>query len=448
MFKKILIANRGEIAVRVIRACKELDIPTVAVYSEADTDSLHAKFADEAVCIGPPQSSKSYLNMSSIISAAQITGADAVHPGYGFLAENAQFAEICRSCHLTFIGPTPDAIEKMGDKAYARRMMAKAGLPIIPGTAETVKSEKEALAFAGEVSYPVIIKAAAGGGGRGMRVVQNERELKKALPTAQAEAQAAFGNDQVYLEKYINEPRHIEFQVLADKYGNVIHLGERDCSVQRRHQKLIEESPSVVLTEEQRQEMGAAAVKAAQTVHYQNAGTVEFLMDSEGHYYFMEMNTRLQVEHPVTEEVVGIDIVKEQIRLAAGEKLDRDQGQVHLTGQAIEFRINAEDPEKDFMPVAGKVNLYNPPGGPGVRVDSHLYSGYTVPPYYDSLLAKLIVWGETREEALTRARRALEEFIIVGLGTTIPFHLKVIENAFFQKGDYYTNFVSRRILNE
>lgn len=448
MFKKILIANRGEIAVRIIRACKELDIPTVAIYSEADVDSLHTKFADEAVCIGPAQSNKSYLNMPGIISAAQITGADAIHPGYGFLAENAQFAEICHSCHLTFIGPSAHAIEKMGDKAYARRTMAKAGLPIIPGTKETIKSDKEALNFASEVSYPVIIKAAAGGGGRGMRIVQNERELKKVLPTAQAEAQAAFGSSDVYIEKYISEPRHIEFQILADKHGNVIYLGERDCSVQRRHQKLVEECPSVVLTEAKRQEMGEAAIKAAQAVHYENAGTVEFLVDNHGDFYFMEMNTRLQVEHPVTEEVVGIDIVKEQIRLATGEKLDHAQEQIQLKGHALEFRINAEDPEKDFMPAAGKITLYNPPGGPGVRIDSHLYSGYTVPPYYDSLIAKLIVWGETRNEALARAKRALSEFIIVGLETTIPFHLKVVENAFFRKGDYYTNFVSRRILNE
>lgn len=448
LFKKILIANRGEIALRVIRACKELDIPTVAVYSEADVDSLHAKFADEAVCIGPPQSNKSYLNMPTIISAAQITGADAIHPGYGFLSENAQFAEVCRSCHLTFIGPPPQAIEKMGDKAYARRTMAGAGVPIIPGTKETIKSDKEAASFADKVSYPVIIKAAAGGGGRGMRIVQSEKELKKALPTAQAEAQAAFGSSEVYLEKYVSEPHHIEFQVLADKHGNVIHLGERDCSIQRRHQKLVEESPSVKLTEEIRQAMGAAAIKASRAVEYENAGTVEFLLDSKGDFYFMEMNTRLQVEHPITEEVVGIDIVKEQIRLAAGEKLDHTQDQVHSRGHAIEFRINAEDPEKDFMPAAGKISLYNPPGGPGIRVDSHLYSGYTVPPFYDSLLAKLIVWGETREEAIARSKRALGEFIVIGLETTVSFHLKVVENAYFRKGDYCTDFLSRRILNE
>jgi len=447
VFKKVLIANRGEIALRIIRACRELDIPTVAVYSEADADSLHTKLADESVCIGPPDSGKSYLNIPGIISTAEVTGADAIHAGYGFLAENPQFAEVCESCGLTFIGPSSKAISAMGNKIEAKRLVKEAGVPVIPGSNGIVRSEEEALACAEEISYPVIIKAAAGGGGRGMRIAYNEGDLKRLLQTASSEAGTAFGNSDIYLEKYIEQPRHIEFQILADKYGNVIHLGERDCSIQRRYQKLIEESPSPILNREEREEMGKAAVAAAKAANYVNAGTVEFLVDEQENYYFMEMNTRIQVEHPVTEMVTGVDIVKEQIRLAAGERLAHSQSYIKLYGHAIEFRINAEDPEEDFLPRAGKIKLFNPPGGPGVRVDSHLYSGYVIPSHYDSLLAKLIVWGETRDEAILRARRALSEFIIVGLETTISFHLKVVEDEFFRKGEIYTDFISRRILN-
>lgn len=448
MFSKVLIANRGEIAVRVIRACKELGIPTVAIYSEADTEALHAKLADEAICIGPAQTHRSYLNIPNIISAAEVTGADAIHPGYGFLAENPQFADICRSCHITFIGPVAEAIETMGHKSEARRRMVEAGVPVTPGTSGSVSGEKEALSAAEKIGYPVIIKASAGGGGRGMRVAQNEKELVKFLQMAQSEAKAAFGNDDVYMEKYVNEPRHIEFQILADGHGNVIHLGDRDCSIQRRHQKLIEESPSPSINPEMRKEMGEVAVRAAKAVGYTSAGTIEFLVEPDGSYYFMEMNTRVQVEHPVTEMVTGVDIIKEQIRVAAGEKLSYTQDDIKQNGHAIEFRINAEDPSRDFMPAGGRVTLFNPPGGPGVRVDSHLYTGYDVPNYYDSLLAKLIVWGKDRNEAINRGRRALEECVVMGLATTIPFHLRVLDNAFFKKGEIYTNFISRRILNE
>lgn len=448
MFKKILVANRGEIAIRIIRACKELNIASVAVYSEADTDSLHTKLADEAICIGPPQAHYSYLNIPNIISAAEVTGAEAIHPGYGFLAENAQFAEICRTCHITFIGPHAEAIESMGHKSEARKRMIAAGVPVTPGSEGSVKDEKEALKVAEEIGYPVIIKASAGGGGRGMRVAQSKKELVKFLQMARTEAKAAFGNDDVYMEKYVEEPRHIEFQILADSNGNTIHLGDRDCSIQRRHQKLIEESPSPSLSEKARKGMGEVAIKAAKAVGYESAGTIEFLVEPNGNYYFMEMNTRVQVEHPVTEMVTGIDIIREQIRIAAGEKLVYKQDEVRQNGHAIEFRINAEDPEKDFMPQGGDITLYNPSGGPGVRVDSHLYTGYSVPNYYDSLLAKLIVWGNDRNEAIERGRRALDEFVIIGLETTIPFHLKVLENAFFRKGEIYTNFIARRVLSD
>lgn len=448
MFRKILIANRGEIAVRVIRACKELDIATVAVYSEADSEALHAKLADEAICIGPAQVHRSYLNIPNIISAAEITGVDAIHPGYGFLAENPQFAEICKSCRITFIGPPSEAIEAMGHKSEARRRMQVAGIPVTPGTSGSIKDADEALRAAGEIGYPVIIKASAGGGGRGMRIAQNEKELVKFLQMAQSEAKAAFGNDDVYMEKYVEEPRHVEFQILADAYGNVIHLGDRDCSIQRRHQKLIEESPSPSISDKTRTEMGEVAVRAAKAVGYVNAGTIEFLVEPDGSYYFMEMNTRVQVEHPVTEMVTGIDIIKEQIKIAAGEKLSYKQENIQQNGHAIEFRINAEDPSKGFMPAGGKIELYNPSGGPGVRVDSHLYTGYEVPNYYDSLLAKLIVWGKDREEAMQRGRRALEECVVIGIATTIPFHLKILENAFFRKGEVYTNFISRWVLSD
>ena len=448
-FGKILIANRGEVALRVIRACRELGIGTVAVYSEADRDCLHARMADEAVCIGPPPSAGSYLNVQNIISAALVTGANAVHPGYGFLAENANFARACADSGLVFIGPSPDAIERMGDKAVARETMMKAGVPCVPGSDGPVETEAEALRFAAQVGYPVLIKAAAGGGGRGMRVAADAGSLGASMQAAKSEASIAFGNDTVYIEKYLTRPRHVEFQVLADSHGNAIHLFERDCSVQRRHQKLIEESPSPALDPATREAMGVAALKAVRAVDYVNAGTVEFLLDEDGSFYFMEMNTRVQVEHPVTEAVTGIDIIKEQIRIAAGLPMKHTrQEEIVQRGHAIEFRINAEDPSADFRPSPGRVEVFNPPGGFGVRVDSHVYSGYHVPPNYDSLLAKLIVWGETRAEAVNRARRALDEFIVVGIPTTIPFHQVVVDNEYFQRGEVYTDFVPRHIFFE
>ncbi len=446
MFKKILIANRGEIAVRIIRACREMDISTVAVYSQADKDSLHVRWADEAYCIGPPPAAQSYLNFSNIISAALISGAEAIHPGYGFLAENASFAEICLASGITFIGPPPAAIQKMGDKALARKTMIAAGVPVVPGSEGVVGDFTKAAKIARDIGYPVIIKASAGGGGRGMRVVHNEAELEKAFSTAQAEARSAFGSGEVYIEKYIEEPRHIEFQVLGDSYGHIIHLGERDCSVQRRNQKVVEEAPSAALTPELREKMGEVAVKAARAAGYYSAGTVEFLLDKHYNFYFMEMNTRIQVEHPVTELVTGIDLIKEQIRIAAGEKLALAQEDVVIRGHAIECRINSEDPSKNFMPVPGKIVAYLPPGGPGVRVDSAVYEGYVIPPFYDSMIGKLIVWGKDREEAIARMQRALQEFVIEGVPTTIPFHLKVLNNAFFRSGEVYTNFIQRRVL--
>jgi acetyl-CoA carboxylase biotin carboxylase subunit len=441
-FGKILIANRGEVALRVIRACREMGIPTVAVYSEVDRDSLHTRMADEAVCVGPAPSALSYLNVPNIISAALITGAEAIHPGYGFLAENAGFARACGDSGITFIGPTADAIERMGDKAVAKQTMRDAGVPTVPGSDGAVADEAEALRFAKQVGYPVLVKASAGGGGRGMRIATDAASLRSGLHQARAEAAVAFGDDTVYLEKYLSHTRHIEFQVLADTHGNAIHLFERDCSVQRRHQKLIEESPSPALTDEQRRVMGDAALLAVRAVGYVNAGTVEFLLDEDGSFYFMEMNTRVQVEHPVTEAVTGVDIIKEQIRVASGEPLRHpDQRDIVQRGHAIEFRINAEDPAHGFRPHPGRIEVFNAPGGLGVRVDSHMYSGYTVPPNYDSLIAKLIVWGETRYEAINRARRALDEFIVVGIPTTIPFHQAVIENECFQQGEVYTDFV-------
>ena len=443
---KILIANRGEVALRIVRACKEMGIRSVAVYSEADRDSMHARMADERVCIGPAQSAQSYLNMPNIISAALVTGADAVHPGYGFLAENAAFARACIDSNLVFIGPSADAIDRMGDKAVARSTMMAAGVPCVPGSDGPVETEAEAATFAREVGYPVLIKAAAGGGGRGMRVARDESELAGNLAAARAEAAAAFGNDTVYLEKYLTRPRHVEIQVLADAHGNAVYLFERDCSVQRRHQKLIEEAPSPALTPELRAAMGEAALKAVRAVGYQNAGTVEFLLDEDGSFYFMEMNTRVQVEHPVTEQITGVDIIKEQIRIASGERMKHaEQSSVVLRGHAIEFRINAEDPLHNFRPHPGKIEYFNPPGGFGVRVDSHLYGGYTVPQHYDSLLAKLIVWGETREEAIARARRALDEFIIIGVPTTIPFHQFVVEEEHFARGEVYTDYVDKHV---
>ena len=447
--QKVLIANRGEVALRIVRACKEMGIGSVAVYSEADRDSLHARLADEAICIGPAASSASYLNMPNVISAALISGADAVHPGYGFLAENAAFARACVDSGLIFVGPSADAIERMGDKAVARSTMMEAGVPCVPGSDGPVADVEEALRFARQVGFPVLIKAAAGGGGRGMRVALEEGDLAASFDAARAEALVAFGNDTVYIEKYLARPRHIEIQVLADTHGNAVYLYERDCSVQRRHQKLIEEAPSPALSEETRAAMGAAAMLAVRAVGYVNAGTVEFLLDTDGRFYFMEMNTRVQVEHPVTEQVTGVDIIKEQLRIAAGEPMKHaTQESVYLRGHAIEFRINAEDPLHNFRPHPGKVEVFNPPGGFGVRVDSHLYSGYTVPPTYDSLLAKLIVWGETRAEAVARGRRALDEFIVLGIPTTIGFHQFVVEEEHFISGEVYTDYVEKHVRPE
>ena len=442
MFKKILIANRGEIALRVISACRELGIKTVAVYSQADENSLHVRFADEDVCIGPARSADSYLNVPAIISAAEITGADAIHPGYGFLSESAYLAEVCEACHIKFIGPDPNVIRLMGDKARARRAMKKAGVPVLPGSDGPVESEEKGLKVAKELGYPVIIKAVAGGGGRGMRVVREESELGKSLKTAQREAEAAFGVGDVYLEKYVENPRHIEIQVLGDHHGNVIHLGERECSIQRRHQKLIEEAPSIALTEKQRRKMGATVVDAARAVQYTNAGTFEFLMAPDGAMYFLEANTRLQVEHPVTEFVTGIDIVKEQIRIAAGEKLAFKQSDVTFTGHSIECRINAEDPET-FTPSPGLIHAYSVPGGPGVRVDTFVHAECTVSPYYDSLIAKIIVHGRDRTEAIARMRRTLEMTVIEGIKTSIPLQMKILAEPDFVAGRLSTSFMER-----
>lgn len=445
MFSRVLIANRGEIALRIIRACKELGIETVAVYSTADKESLHVKLADEAVCIGGASAAQSYLNISNIIAAAQNTGAEAIHPGYGFLAENSYFADLCGSNNIKFIGPDPEVIDLMGDKVKARELARKAGLPLVPGSEGALNSYKEAVELAREIGYPVMIKASAGGGGRGMRLAHNEASLKESVEMARMEARAAFGNDEVYIEKYIEEPRHIEIQILGDQYGNIIHLGERDCSLQRRNQKLLEEAPSTLLDENLREIMGNLAVNAAREANYHSAGTVEFLVDKEKNYYFIEMNTRVQVEHPVSEMVSGVDIVKEQIKIANGKALGYSQDDISIRGWAIECRINAEDPKNDFCPSPGKIGQYFIPGGPGVRVDSAAYSGYTIPPYYDSMIAKLIVWGQNRDEAISRMKRALNEFQIENIATTIPFHLKVLNNAFFQRGEVYTNFIQRRM---
>jgi acetyl-CoA carboxylase biotin carboxylase subunit len=439
-FSKILIANRGEIACRIIWTCKEMGIRTVAVHSEADKDALHVRFADEAVCIGAAPSAQSYLNIPAIISAAEITNVDAIHPGYGFLAESDTFAKICGDCNIKFIGPEPHVIKMMGDKVEARRTMSAAGVPILPGSPEPIESADEAIRLAKEIGFPVIIKAAAGGGGRGMRIVRAEEELASNLEMAQQEALAAFKNGSVYIERYIERPRHIEIQVLADEYGNVIHLGERECSIQRRHQKLLEEAPSPVITPEQRAQMGAVAVKACQEIGYSSAGTFEFLLDEDGSFYFMEMNTRIQVEHPVTEMVTLADIVRNQIRIAEGEELGVTQEEVLIVGHSIECRINAEDPEK-FTPSPGRITAFNLPGGPGVRVDTAAYPGYVVPPYYDSMIAKLIVHARTRELAIARMRRALEAMVIEGIKTTIPLHLKIMNDPKFQKGDFSTKFM-------
>ena len=442
MFRKILIANRGEIALRIISACRELGIRTVAIYSEADRDALHVRYADEDVCVGPYPSSASYLNISSIVSAAEITEADAIHPGYGFLSENAYFAEILHDCNITFIGPSPDSIRKMGDKSLARKTVAAAGVPTVPGSPGPLESVDDAIAFAKRAGYPVILKASAGGGGRGMRVARDERELANAYDTARAEAEKAFGNAEVYLEKYLESPRHVEFQVFGDSHGNLRHLGERECSIQRRHQKLIEEAPSSVLDEDLRRRMGEAAITAARAVNYVNAGTVEFLLDRDGKFYFMEMNTRLQVEHPITEEVTALDLVKEQIAVASGAPLSFADRDMSPRGHAIEFRINAEDPVT-FQPSPGRIAVFHPPGGLGVRVDTAAYQGYLIPPHYDSLIAKLIVWGRDRDEAIGRGRRALDFFVVEGVKTTIPLHRRILDEPDFIAGRLSTHFMER-----
>ncbi|MGF9942193.1 acetyl-CoA carboxylase biotin carboxylase subunit [Priestia megaterium] len=442
MIKKLLIANRGEIAVRIIRACKELGVESVAVHSQADRDSLHVQLADEAYCIGPTSSKDSYLNFTNIMSVAMLTGCDAIHPGYGFLAENADFAELCRECNVTFVGPSPEAINKMGTKDVARETMREAGVPIVPGSTGIVESVEDGMSIANDIGYPVIIKATAGGGGKGIRVAKNEQELIKGITITQQEAATAFGNPGVYIEKFIEDFRHVEIQVLADSHGNTVHLGERDCSIQRRLQKLIEETPSPALDEKTRELMGDAAVKAAQAVNYKGAGTVEFIYDyRENKFYFMEMNTRIQVEHPVTEMVTGVDLIKEQIKVANGETLSFTQEEVTFNGWAIECRINAENPEKNFMPSPGTIQMYLPPGGYGVRVDSAAYPGYAIPPYYDSMVAKLIVHAPTREEAIERMKRALDEFVIDGVATTIPFHQKLLNHEKFVSGEFNTKFL-------
>ena len=439
MFDKILIANRGEIALRIIRSCKELGIKTVAVYSEADKDSLHVTFADEAVCIGPAQSSESYLKIPLIISAAQITGADAIHPGYGFLAENSDFSAICEESDIKFIGPSPDMINAMGNKAYAKDTMKRSGVPVIPGSDGVVESIKEGKTLAVEIGYPVIIKASAGGGGKGMRIVWKENEFENAYNTAKSESLASFGKDDVYLEKYIENPRHVEIQIMGDMYGNAHHYGERDCSIQRRHQKLLEESPSPAIDDEIRNKMGEAALIGVKAVNYEGAGTFEFLLDKNKNFYFMEMNTRIQVEHPVTETVYGVDLIRQQILVASGEKIETLPRKP--IGHCIEFRINAEDPSAGFRPSPGMIQSLHFPGGYGIRIDSHVYHGYTIPPYYDSLIAKLIVWGKNREHAIIRGKRALEEFAVEGIKTTIPFHLKVLEDERFLSGNFDTGFM-------
>ncbi len=442
--KKVLIANRGEIAVRIIRACKELDIETVAVYSEADREALHVQLADESYCIGPRSSKDSYLNYSNIISVAKLTGCDGIHPGYGFLAENAEFAELCEECDITFIGPTSQAIKSMGIKDVAKETMQKAGVPTVPGSKGIVETVEDALQVAEEIGFPVIIKATAGGGGKGIRVAKNKEELIKGIQVTQKEAAAAFGNPGVYLEKYIEIFRHVEIQVLADSYGNTVHLGERDCSIQRRMQKLVEEAPSPALSEELRAEMGEAAVKAAKAVGYRSAGTVEFIFDHINQkFYFMEMNTRIQVEHPVTEMITGIDLIKQMLKVASGEKLPFEQKDIKLNGWAIECRINAENPEKNFMPSPGLVDFYLPPGGLGVRVDSAVYPGYNIPPFYDSMVAKLITYAETREEAIAKMKRALGEFAVHGVDTTISFHEKLMNHEVFVSGDFDTKFLEK-----
>ena len=440
MFKKVLIANRGEIALRVIRACRELGVQTVAVYSEADRESLHVRFADDDVCIGPPASRDSYLKIPRLIAAAEITGADAIHPGYGFLAENAEFAETCRASGIAFIGPTPDQIRTMGDKASARRAMADVGVPVVPGTPGPVEDVDEALEFARGIGFPVIIKASAGGGGKGMRVARDPDDFSRSFQLARSEALSAFGNGDVYVEKFLDRPRHVEFQIMGDMHGNVIHLGERDCSIQRRHQKLVEEAPCPVMTAELRERMGEAAVRGAKAIGYVGAGTVEMLLDEDGSFFFMEMNTRIQVEHPVTEMLTGVDLVKEQIRVAAGLELSV-KTTPPFRGHVIECRVNAEDPSRNFQPSPGRIDTFHQPGGPGVRVDTHAYAGYTVPPYYDSMIAKLIVQGSTRAEAIKRMQIALESFVIEGVKTTVPFLARLMQHPDFQAGKVHTKWL-------
>ncbi|MEM6613167.1 MAG: acetyl-CoA carboxylase biotin carboxylase subunit [Cyanobacteria bacterium P01_C01_bin.72] len=444
-FDKILIANRGEIALRILHTCAEMGIATVAVHSTIDRQALHVQLADESVCIGPPPSGKSYLNIPNIIAAALTRNATAIHPGYGFLAENARFVEICNDHQLTFIGPSKEAMLAMGDKSTAKKTMQQAKVPTVPGSNGLLRDESEALSLAAEIGYPVMIKATAGGGGRGMRLVREDSDLVRMYQAAQGEAEAAFGNGGVYLEKFVENPRHIEFQIIADSHGNVVHLGERDCSIQRRHQKLLEEAPSAILSPELRQKMGSAAVRAAKSINYVGAGTVEFLLDKSGDFYFMEMNTRIQVEHPVTEVVTGIDLIAEQIRVAQGEKLRFTQQEVNLRGHAIECRINAEDPQHNFRPHPGRISAYLPPGGPGVRMDSHVYTDYEIPPYYDSLIGKLIVWGEDRDVAIKRMKRALRECAITGVPTTIEFHQRILETPAFLTGEIYTDFIAQHL---
>jgi acetyl-CoA carboxylase biotin carboxylase subunit len=445
LFQKVLVANRGEIALRIIRACKELGIATVAIYSEADRESLHVRYADEAICVGPAPSSRSYLNIPNIISAASLTGVDAIHPGYGFLSENSHFVEICETHGIKFIGPNSSAIERMGEKATAKQTMKEASVPVVPGSDGAVPDEESAFKVADDIGYPLLIKATAGGGGRGIRAVFEPEELLNAFRTASMEAEANFGNSQVYMERLIEEPRHIEVQILMDEYGNGIYLGERDCSMQRRRQKVLEESPSPAITPEMRKMIGEAAVNGAKSVGYSSAGTIEFLLDKHGNFYFMEMNTRIQVEHPVTEMVTGLDLIKEQIKIAAGQPLTIRQEDVQIKGHAIECRINAEDPSKNFLPSPGQIQFYQAPGGPGIRVDGCAYSGYTIPPFYDSMIAKLIAWGNDREEAIQRMARALEEFEIFGIHTTIPFHQEVMANPYFRKGEVTTKFIEEHI---
>ena len=441
MINKLLIANRGEIAVRIIRACREMGIETVAVYSKADEDALHVQLADEAVCIGPAPSKDSYLNMANIISATIMCGADAIHPGFGFLSENARFVEMCQKCHITFVGPSAELIQKMGNKSEARKTMMEAGVPVVPGTKEAVYDAQAGLAFAEAIGFPVMIKASSGGGGKGMRISRSREDFRENFETAQMESVGSFADDAMYIEKYIEDPRHIEFQILADKFGHVIHLGERDCSIQRRHQKVLEESPSAALDEDLRRRMGEAAIKAAKAVGYENAGTIEFLLDKDKNFYFMEMNTRIQVEHPVTEAVTDIDLIKNQIRIAEGQDLRYEQDNVRISGHAIECRINAECPEKGFIPSPGKITRLHLPGGKGIRVDTAIYAGYTIPPYYDSMIAKLIVHGKSRKEAIKKMKSALSEFIVEGVDTNIDFQMEIMNHPGFVEGDIDTSFI-------